>query len=556
MPLQSFYLLGEDPATAREIDVDQNASFNHLQQLIASHYAIVVPTGIGFQGANNALSTVSQVMSSKDQVVITIDGQGVRDIPGPPGLPYVGNFFEVFPDHLGNHQRLFERYGPVIKTTNLGRTVYHSNDPEVAAVAFAESEFFTKKINDSHPLNGIKTPEAGIFLGDTDTPEWRVTHKFLPPALGPKAVRHYAPTMQKTVEKAYEVFDLLDEREEAWNVYQYMLKLGAQAVAKLTLGLDLEHFSSVDAPVHEIVHLIADMLSLNKKVTSRGNWYASLPFGDPKALRDKKATLEQMVEERIQQAKAGGIEDLPLQDAALRATDMIDYALRATDNKGERLPKSSLTWALVVATGAGFTTTSSLLSWLIYGLVTYPDVQDKLLQELIDHGFTDDMEVTSDFTDGLIYLDYYIKETQRRHNPSFQPGRTSKVDLILPGGYKMPKDSVMIPALHHIHNNPEFWDNPAKFNPDRWGTDEVKSRHKAAYLPFGTGSRMCIGFNFALQEIKIFLPKLIYRYRFRKDGSDVTEYDPMFQLIRPNNLYVRAEKRTKLPPKSETAAST
>ncbi|UPK89196.1 hypothetical protein LCI18_000131 [Fusarium solani-melongenae] len=557
MPLQSFYLLGEDPATAREIDVGQNASFNHLQQLIASHYAIVVPTGIGFQGTNNALSTVSQVMSSKDKVAITIDGQGVRDIPGPPGLPYVGNFFEVFPDHLGNHQRLFERYGPVIKTTNLGRTVYHSNDPEVAAVAFAESEFFTKKINDSHPLNGIKTPEAGIFLGDTDTPEWRVTHKFLPPALGPKAVRHYAPTMQKTVEKAYEAFDLLDEREEAWNVYQYMLKLGAQAVAKLTLGLDLEHFSSVDAPVHEIVHLIADMLSLNKKVTSRGNWYASLPFGDPKALRDKKAALEHMVEERIQQAKAGGIEDLPLQDAALRATDMIvDYALRATDNKGERLPKSSLTWALVVATGAGFTTTSSLLSWLIYGLVSYPDVQDKLLQELIDRGFTDDMEITSDFTDGLIYLDYYIKETQRRHNPSFQPGRTSKVDLILPGGYKMPKDSVMIPALHHIHNNPEFWDNPAKFNPDRWGTDEVKNRHKAAYLPFGTGSRMCIGFNFALQEIKIFLPKLIYRYRFRKDGSDVTEYDPMFQLIRPNNLYVRAEKRTKLPPKSDTAAST
>lgn len=261
--------------------------------------------------------------SSKDKVAITIDGQGVRDIPGPPGLPYAGNFFEVFPDHLGNHQRLFERYGPVIKTTNLGRTVYHSNDPEVAAVAFAESEFFTKKINDAHPLNGIKTPEAGIFLGDTDTPEWRVTHKFLPPALGPKAVRHYAPTMQKTVEKAYEVFDLLDEREEAWNVYQYMLKLGAQAVAKLTLGLDLQHFSSVDAPVHEIVHLIADMLSLNKKVTSRGNWYASLPFGDPKALRDKKSTLEHMVEERIQQAKAGGIEDLPLQDAALRATDMI-----------------------------------------------------------------------------------------------------------------------------------------------------------------------------------------------------------------------------------------
>lgn len=390
-----------------------------------------------------------------------------------------------------------------------------------------------------------------MFLGDTDTPEWRVAHKFLPPALGPKAVRHYAPTMQKTVEDACTIFDQLDAQGEAWNVYQYMLKLGSQAVGKLTLGLDFEHFSSADAPIHEMVHLIAEVLSLNKKVTSKGDWYASLPFGDPKRLRDTKARIEQLVEESVQKAQRGGVEDLPLQDAALRAANMVDYALRATDNKGEKLPKSSLVWALVVATGAGFTTTSSLLSWLIYGLVTYPGMQDRLLQELVDHGFDDTTEITADFTDQLTFLDKYIKETQRRHNPSFQPGRTAKLDLILPGGYKIPQDAVVIPALHHIHNNPAIWDNPARFNPDRWDTDEVKQRHKAAYIPFGTGPRMCIGFNFALQEIKVFLPKLIYRYKFTREGDGPIEYDPMFQLIRPNNLYVRAERRVKWPYKSD-----
>ena len=56
-----------------------------------------------------------------------------------------------------------------------------------------------------------------------------------------------------------------------------------------------------------------------------------------------------------------------------------DYAVRATDSKGEKLPRTSLVEALVVATGAGFTTTSSLLSWLIYGLVTYPGMQERLL---------------------------------------------------------------------------------------------------------------------------------------------------------------------------------
>jgi cytochrome P450 len=256
-------------------------------------------------------------------VAITIDGHEVRDPPAPSSLPYVGNYFEVYPDHLGNHQRLFEKLGPLIKTTTMGRTIYQTNDPEISAIAFAESDFFTKKINDAHPLSALKTPAAGVFLGDTDTPEWKIAHKFLPPALGPKAVRHYAPTMQKTVEDAFKVFDAFDEQGEAWNVYQYMLKLGSQAVGKLTLGLDFQHFTSPDAPLHEMVHLIAEILSLNKKVTSKGNWYGMLPFGDPQKLRQARTRVEELVESSIKSAARGGVEDLPLQDAALTASNMV-----------------------------------------------------------------------------------------------------------------------------------------------------------------------------------------------------------------------------------------
>ncbi|KAJ5378984.1 hypothetical protein N7509_012103 [Penicillium cosmopolitanum] len=552
MTLQKFHLLGDEVSTARPIEVDSRAQLNELKHLVAAHFAIVEPKGIEFQSQDSKyLSDVSDITSSLDPVAITIDGHGIRDPPGPTGLPYVGNYFEVYPDHLGNHQRLFEQYGPLIKTTNMGRTTYQTNDPEISAIVFAESDFFTKRINEAHPLSALKTPAAGVFLGDTDTPEWKIAHKFLPPALGPKAVRHYAPTMQKTVEDAFKVFDAFDEKAESWNVYHYMLKLGSQAVGKLTLGLDFEHFNTTEAPLHEMVHLIAEILTLNKKVTSKGDWYGRLPFGDPQRLRRVKSRVEQMVEQSIEQAARGGVEDLPLQDAALKASNMVDYAIRATDNKGEKLPKSSLVWALVVATGAGFTTTSSLLSWLIYGLVTYPGMQERLLQELIDNDIDENTEITADVTDRLDFLDKYIKETQRRHNPSFQPGRTAKIDMILPGGYRLPKDAVVIPALHHIHNNPALWDNPQRFNPDRWDTEEVRSRHKAAYIPFATGQRMCIGFNFALQEIKVFLPKLIYRYKFSRDGDGPIEYDPMFQLIRPNNLYVRADKRVKWPPKSE-----
>ncbi|CAG7985964.1 unnamed protein product [Penicillium salamii] len=570
MPAKQFYLLGEAVSSARNIDIDPASGLEDLKHLIAAHFAIVEPNGwlegylsssstltdsllgIGFQAQDCELNDVSEITSAATEVAITVDGHAVRDPPGPKGLPFVGNFLEVYPDHLGNHQRLFEQYGPIIKTTSLGRTTYLTNDPTLAAICFSESDFFTKEINEAHPLYPLKQQAAGVFLGDTDTPEWRVAHKFLPPALGPKAVRHYAPMMQKTVEDSFEVFDALDEQGEAWNVYQYMLKLGSQAVGKLTLGLDFQHFESADAPLHEMVHLIAELLSLNKKVSSKGDWYGRLPFGDPQRLRGVKSRIEELVGDSIKKAESGGVEDLPLQDAALKASNMVDYAIRATDNKGDKLPKESLVWALLVATGAGFTTTSSLLSWLIYGLVTYPGMQERLLQELIDNGIDENTEITADVTERLDFLDKYIKEMQRRHNPSFQPARTARVDLVLPGGYKIPKDAVVLPALHHIHNNPDLWDNPHKFTPDRWDTDEVKNRHKAAYVPFAMGPRMCIGFNFALQEIKVFLPKLIYRYNFTREGDGPIEYDPMFQLIRPNNLYVKAEKRVKWPPTTES----
>ncbi|KAI1749866.1 cytochrome P450 [Xylaria castorea] len=549
MSTKQFYLLGESPTSARDIEVPSQIDQEGLQHLIASNFAIVEPQGIGFTSQDTFFTAVSDILSSDEPVAISIDGKAVREVPGPKGLPYVGNYFEVYPDHLGNHQRLFDNYGPLIKTTNFGSIVYTTNDPKLSNIVFSETDFFTKRMIKGHPLHPIKNKEAGVFLGDTDTEEWRIAHKFLPPALGPKAVRHYAPTMQKTVEDSFKVFDELDEREEAWNVYPFMLKLGSQAVGKLVLGMDFEHFTSVDARPHEMVMLIAESLELNKKISSMGSWYAKLPFGDPKKLSDIKERVAVLLAESVEKA-AKGLEDLDLQEAAVKAENMVDYISRAVDSKGNKLPKERMLEPLVVATGAGFTTTSSLLSWLIYGLVVYPGMQERLLQELVDNGIDEDTNMDADLIGKLSFLDKYVKETQRRHNPSYQPARTSKVDMVLPGGYKLPKDSVVIPAIHHIHNNTALWDNPARFDPDRWDTDKVKNRPTGSYVPFATGPRMCIGFNFALMEVKTFLPKLVYRYNFALAKDGPVEYDPMFQLIRPNNLYVRAERRVKWPPRS------
>jgi len=361
MPGKLFHLLGEPSSTAQHFEVESTLDFQGLQFLIAGQFAIVEPNGmnlysvlfnsranhligIGFQSENSSLTSVAEVLANEEPIAISIDGKPVREIPGPKGLPFVGNFFEIYPDHLGNHQRLFDQYGPIFQTTNMGRTIYHTNDPQLSAIVFSESDFFTKKIIEAHPLHPIKNQEAGVFLGDTDTPEWRAAHKFLPPALGPKAVRHYAPTMQETVEDAFSVFDELDEQGEAWNVYQYMLKLGSQAVGKLVLGIDFKHFTSPNAPPHELVYRIAESLTLNKKVAAWGDWYAKMPFGDPKKLRDARWRITEMVNESIANASRGGVEDLPLQDAALKATNMVgEYILLI-------IPSFRIMWLMIEQT--------------------------------------------------------------------------------------------------------------------------------------------------------------------------------------------------------------
>lgn len=482
--------------------------------------------------------------SPTSPIGLRIDGQAVQSPQGPDGLPLVGSYYEIFPDHLGNHYRLFRKYGNVIHTTNMGKATYLTDSPEVAAMALAESVYMTKKINKNHPLWAVKDNTA-LFVGDTETENWRLAHKFMPPVMGPKAVRHYTPLMQECARKSFAIFDELDTRGQSWNVYQYMVKLASQTVGRFALDIDFQHFKDIDAPLHPIITNISKILSLNKKITARGEWYRYLPFGDPARLKQARSTIYSLIQEQVDRFKGSKIAGMPMADSAINASCVIDYLLNTVDETGQKFPEGLVLANIIIVTGAGFTTTAALMSWLIYCLVTYEGTQERLYAELCEYGIAGKpIDWTPELAHSLPYLDSFVKETQRLHNASFQPARTTKTDVVLPGGYRLPPDSVLIPALYAIHTNPNVWRDPFRFDPDRWTTDEVKNRHRCAYIPFTTGPRGCIGFNFALLEVKILLCELVTRYEFFREGLETVDYDPEFQLIRPLNLYVRAMRRT------------
>jgi hypothetical protein len=127
---------------------------------------------------------------------------------------------------------------------------------------------------------------------------------------------------------SFPVFDELCERDEAWNAYQYMLKLSSAAVGKIVLGQDFHHFESVDSSLHRLPLAIAEVLVINKKISTMGEWYSHLPFGDPKKLKNLQHEIASTIIKSMEEAKAAGSEDLPLQDAALKAADVIGTVIR------------------------------------------------------------------------------------------------------------------------------------------------------------------------------------------------------------------------------------
>lgn len=501
---------------------------------------------------NGALSSLEAIKVCSSAVELrTSHNVSIRPPPGPRTLPFVGNHYELYPDPLGNYDRLFARYGPMIKTVNMGTPTYHTNDPEISRHVLREGDNFTKITSDpAHPLFYM-SDQSALFTCNSDSPAFSISHKFVPPALSPRAMAHHAPLIQASARSIFPVLDELCDRELAFNVYQYMFKMAGQVIWRVIVGQDLGHFRALNTPPAPAIHLLGEYLRLMKKTSLRPKWYGSLPFGEPARLRVVHDELWGTVAEALEECVTSGGGPLSLRDpaASLDSSCVADFLCRARDEKGEGLPRDFLLGNVVILLGAGFVTSASLLSWSIYSLVKYPGNQERLLQELVDHGADGKKTWTYAEVHAMPFLDRFVKETQRMHSPSFQTARNAKKDVVLPGGYLVPAGAVVISCFPSLHKNPAYWENPSRFDADRWADEGVagKRMRTGLYTPFAAGGRGCVGFNLALMEIKVVLAELVYHYRFEDASTEAVVYDPDFLVTRPLNFYASPVKRTEWP---------
>ena len=197
--------------------------------------------------------------------------------------------------------------------------------------------------------------------------------------------------------------------------------------------------------------------------------------------------------------------------------DILSSLLQAVDSdSGERFTFEEILDQVAMLFLAGHETSASALTWTIYLLSLYPDIQEKAYREVIS--IVGDGEFEASKIKQMRYVTNIFKETLRLYPPVGFFARENTHETTMRDKTIQPGASIVVsPWL--IHRNPDFWDNPNGFDPDRF--NDPKSIEKDTYLPFGMGARICIGASFALQEAVLILATILrdYKIQLQEDFS-------------------------------------
>ncbi len=155
---------------------------------------------------------------------------------------------------------------------------------------------------------------------------------------------------------------------------------------------------------------------------------------------------------------------------------------------------------------AGHTTTASALTWLWYVLSEHPEARARLEQEC-SPGLSG-----ADDLPRLGYTRRVIDEVLRLYPPTWLTARRALDDGEL-GGYRIPAGALVLLSPYVTHRHLACWEEPERFDPDRFLPARAASRPAFAYFPFGGGPRRCIGSGLATVELQVIVALVAQRYR-------------------------------------------
>jgi cytochrome P450 len=237
---------------------------------------------------------------------------------------------------------------------------------------------------------------------------------------------------------------------------------------------------------------------------------------------------------------AGGAPRTPQAKADFAVLDgIVARALAATPAAGEPptlaerlrqdhdVPRETLRDHLLLALIAPSDNPPNGFAFAVWLLARNPEHQDAVRAEVAR--VLGDEPPTAEALDALPLLERTLQEAMRLLPPVWFLARTAQADTTL-RGFRVPAGTMAFPSAWFVHRHPSAWERPEVFAPDRFLPAAVAARSRHAYLPFGSGPRMCIGARFATLEMRALLAAFLRRFRALSAGPEPLPLEGTFAL--------------------------
>jgi cytochrome P450 len=423
-------------------------------------------------------------------------------------------------DRLGFLSRMIEKYGDVVHFRIGRRRFYLLSHPDaVRDLLITLDASFTK----GPALRAAKvTLGEGLLTSEGDF--HRRQRRLTQPAFHPSRVGGYATIMSEYAR----------EQTGAWrdgqsvDIHEEMMQVTLCVVAKTLF----------DADVKEEVEEIGRAMDVSVRMFTR----AMSPLGPilnrlplPSNFRFYRAydRLLKTIDRFITQRRASG-ED---------RGDLLSMLLRSHDPEGDGsgMNDKQLRDECMTLFTAGHETTANALTFTFHLLAHHPDVQARLHTE-VDNVLGERL-ATRDDVERLPLVRNVVAESMRLYPPAWAIGRQAKESVDI-AGVSLPQGAVVLLCPWVIHRDPRWWPNPEHFDPDRWRDANGNSqRPRWSYVPFGGGSRSCIGEAFAWMEAILVTATVAQQWRVEPLGPRHPALRPTITLRPKHPLRVRAIRR-------------
>jgi cytochrome P450 len=430
------------------------------------------------------------------RIALDLQRERAASVPFPPGemRPSVRRTRRIVVEPLPEILRLYREYGPVFSMRVLHAPVTMMIGPEANHYMLVSnaSNFVWREGS-----FGDLIPLIGDGLLTIDGPAHRTARRLLLPAFHHEQVAATVDTMVEEIDAALRA---LGDGETRLDVYDWVRHLALRVAMRALLGIDPDSRADGHDPAREWE---AALSYYGRDLVVQAFRGPGTPFA---RMRLGHKRLTALVAREIEARRRGD-------GAAADRGGVLSLLLEARDEDGRPLSDAALRDHVLTLLFAGHDTTTATITFLLYELVRNPHQIAPLREELDDVLAGGRAPTADDLIRRLPRLDMAVDETLRMYPPAWIGPRRS-VDPFEFAGRSVPGGVHVNYCSWASHRIPEVFPDPDRFLPERFAPEAKAKLPKGAYVPFGGGSRTCIGMRFGLLEVKAIAALLIQRHDF------------------------------------------